>query len=126
MFPFCALYLVVLASWCNIEFVDSYANPMYYAKKLYINGELLEELVVPNTVTEIKSFAFYYCTSLTSVTIGDSVTSIGNSAFSHCTGLTSVTIGDSITSIGNDAFYGCSSLSIYCVIEIEPSGWSSS
>ena len=103
MFTFCALYLVVLASWCNIEFVDSNANPMYYAKKLYINGELLEELVVPNTVTEIKSFAFYYCTSLTSVTIGDSV-----------------------TSIGNDAFYGCSSLSIYCVIEIEPSGWSSS
>ena len=72
-------------------------------------------LVIPATyngypVTSIGSYAFYYCTSLTSVTIGNSVTSIGSDAFYNCTSLTSVTIGNSVTSIGSDAFYNCTSL----------------
>ena len=62
------------------------------------------------SVTSIGGYAFEYCSSLTSVTIGNSVTSIGNFAFSDCVGLTSVIIGNSVTSIGEWAFYGCSSL----------------
>ena len=65
---------------------------------------------IPDSVTSIGDFAFYYCTGLTSVTIPDGVTSIGNSAFSYCSGLTSVTIPDSVTSIGNGAFSWCSDL----------------
>ena len=61
-------------------------------------------------VTTISDDAFYYCTSLTSVTIPGSVTSIGNYAFDNCTSLTSVTIPDNVTSIGYDAFSFCNSL----------------
>ena len=61
-------------------------------------------------VTTIGDWAFSYCSSLTSVTIGDSVTSIGNRAFMWCESLTSVTIGDSVTTIGWGAFAGCGSL----------------
>ncbi len=39
---------------------------------------------IPDSVTSIGSYAFYYCRSLTSVTIPDSVTSIGYGAFSNC------------------------------------------
>ena len=65
---------------------------------------------IPSDITEIKSYAFYYCSSLTSITIPDSVTSIGDSAFAWCNSLTSVTIPDSVTTIGNSAFYNCWSL----------------
>ena len=72
------------------------------------------ELTLPNNYKgesyEIYKYAFYYCTSLTSVTIPDSVTSIGDSAFYYCISLTSVTIPNSVTSIGNQAFYNCTSL----------------
>ncbi|MDD8044618.1 MAG: leucine-rich repeat domain-containing protein, partial [Verrucomicrobiota bacterium] len=62
---------------------------------------------IPSTVNNIGDYAFYGCTSLTSVTIGDSVTSIGYGAFYGCTSLTSVTIGDSVTSIPDWAFSWC-------------------
>ncbi len=100
-----------IASWCAIGFGDSSANPMCYADELYINNILITGvLVIPNNVTSIGDYAFYNCSSLTSVVIGDSVTSIGKNAFSNCSGLTSVTIPDSVTSIGDYAFGGCSSL----------------
>ena len=62
------------------------------------------------SVTSIGNSAFYYCESLTSVTIPNSVTSIGDWAFSGCSGLTSVAIPNSVTSIGDYAFYECSGL----------------
>jgi len=103
-------YLGTIEQWCNISFGDSSANPLYYAKNLHLNGELVTNLVIPNTVTKIKDYAFYYCTSLTSVTIPDSVTSIGYAAFYGCKSLTNVTIPDSITIIENGAFSSCTSL----------------
>ena len=99
-----------VAGWCAISFISSHSNPMYYADNLYIGGELITELFIPDSVTSIGNYAFYGCTGLTSVTIGDSVTSIGDDVFCGCTGLTSVTIGDSVTSIGNDVFCGCTGL----------------
>ena len=65
---------------------------------------------IPNSVTSIETWAFYGCSSLTSITIGNSVTSIGWYAFYECSSLTSVTIGESVKSIGDEAFYGCSKL----------------
>ncbi len=61
-------------------------------------------------VTSIGSWAFGYCSSLTSIDIPSSVTSIGDGAFSGCTGLTSVTIGSGVPRIGEKAFEECSNL----------------
>ena len=106
-----SVYISDIAAWCKISFdPSSYANPLYYAHNLYLNNELVTELVIPNGVTSIGNWAFYYCSSLTSVTIPDSVTSIGNWAFYYCDSLKSVVIGNGVVSIGNSAFESCSSL----------------
>ncbi|MGN0854582.1 MAG: leucine-rich repeat domain-containing protein [Kiritimatiellia bacterium] len=104
------VFISDLAKWCAVSFSDYYANPLYYAHQLYLNGSLVTDLTIPDSVTSIGSYAFSGCSGLTSVTIGDGVTSIGSDAFAGCSGLTSVTIPDSVTSIGSDAFAWCEGL----------------
>ena len=105
------VYISNLAAWCSINFKNAEANPLKYAGNLCLNNDLVtNELIIPDNVTSIGGYAFYGCSSLTSVTIPNSVTSISGSAFYGCSGLTSITIPDSVTSIGVQAFYGCSSL----------------
>ncbi len=65
---------------------------------------------IPGTVTSIGKYAFYHCSSLTSVTIPDSVTIIGKYAFSNCTALSSANLGGSVLSVGESAFSQCTSL----------------
>ena len=113
-----AVHITDLAVWCNIDFINPLtdgnvnfaANPLCYAGSLYLNGELVTDLVIPDGVTEVRIISFVNCSSLTSVTIPDSVTTIGEGAFYYCSSLTSVTIGDSVTTIGDGAFQNCSSL----------------
>jgi len=68
----------------------------------YENGKGI--ITFDGEITSIGGYAFYFCTSLTSITIPDSVTTIGGYAF---TSLTSITIPDSVTTIGEGAFSGC-------------------
>ena len=51
------------------------------------------------TVTSIGDWAFYNCSSLSSVNIPDGVTSIGDEAFAYSNSLSSITIPESVTSI---------------------------
>ena len=110
-----------IESLCKISFNDCFSNPLYYAKHLYIDGQEITDVIIPNSVTSIGDYTFCGCSGLTSVTILNSVTSIGNSAFSGCSGLKSVTIPESVTSIGKYAFYNCSSLKeVYCMAKQVP------
>lgn len=122
-----------LEQWCKIHFPNSNANPVTWEHNLYIDDELLTDLAIPESVTEVNSCSFYNCTSLTSAVFHDGVTTIGSnafngcsnlasvmfgsglktidsSAFSDCTGLTEVTIPDGVTELGWWAFDGCTSL----------------
>ena len=120
-----SVHISDLAAWCAISFGS---NPLDYAHNLYLNGELVTDLVIPDSVTSIGDDAFRNCTSLTSVTIGNNVISIGNYAFADCGSLTSpvynahvfafmptsysgaYTIPNGIESIAGGAFSSCTGL----------------
>ena len=99
-----------LESWCNLSFSDPETNPLYYAHHLFLNGEEIKYLVIPNNVTNIGDFSFECLTNLVSVNIPNSVTSIGEYSFGECSGLNSVIIPSSVTSLGVGAFCDCSGL----------------
>ena len=71
---------------------------------------LLESIELPEGITSIPGSCFDCCSNLQSVAIPNSVTSIGGSAFSGCYNLTSLSLPEGVTSIGNSAFYNCSNL----------------
>ena len=74
------------------------------------NQEVITSVSIPDTVTRIGSYAFYYCQNLTSVTLPDSVTEIGAKAFSQCEALTSINIPAGVTQIPSYAFSDCRAL----------------
>ena len=80
-----------LESWCNV----SLASWDLYGWHLFLNGEEVKDLVIPNGVTSIGESMelvspLTNCASLTSVTIPASVTKM-YVPFSGCSSLTSVT-----------------------------------
>lgn len=82
-----AVHITDLAAWCGINFqyeFRSSSNPLSKAHHLYLNGEEVTDLVIPEGVTSIGDYAFDYCTALTSVTIPEGITTIGTYAFFNC------------------------------------------
>ena len=108
-----AVHITNMAAWCNIEFQEEFrssSNPLFYAHHLFLNGEEVTDLVIPDGVTSIGRYAFDNCTALTSITISDGVTRVGSQAFRSCGNLTSVTIPPSVTTIESYAFIWCFNL----------------
>jgi len=83
-------------------------------------GGLAGAYLVPTSVNRIEHFAFYFCSSLTGITIPETVTSIGTSAFEQCDGLVTVGIPASVISMGA-AFTDCNSLVSIAVDIANPS-----
>ena len=104
------VYISDLAAYCAIPFKYYTSSPLYYAKHLYLNGEEVKELVIPQGVTAIDNYAFYNCKSLNSVTLPSSLTSIGDYAFRNCENITQlisyIKTPESINSVFNyDIWY---------------------
>ena len=76
----------------------------------YPSGKTATLYSIPNTVTNIYSYAFFNCTSLTEIEIPESVTTIGDYAFSYCTNLKNVSFSDSVTSIGPNVLDECTAI----------------
>ena len=119
------IYISSIEAYCKIryEFEDqAMSHPMYYAEHIYLNGELITELVIPDTVTKIPRYAFN-SVDIKKVVISDSVISIGDHAFNNCEDAI-IIIPDSVSYIGNGAFGNYNgNLTIYCVAESQPAGW---
>ena len=96
------IYIDSLESWfriCDNIYKDNsgathFANPMCYAKNLYVAGELLVDLVIPETVTEIPAYGLYNIKSIKSVTFHSGITTVHNHSFNSCTNIKEVYVPD--------------------------------
>ena len=130
--------MALLLAGVNANAYNAYVDGIYYlvdwetkqAEVTYYSlddnsNAYVGDVVIPSRIVDYDEtfdvtsigYAFFECTSLTSVTIPSSVTSIGDGAFMGCTGLTSITIPESVTSIGEWAFLGCTGLTSVTIPE---------
>ncbi len=65
------IYISDIVSWCKIYFEDDPSNTEY---SLYLNGEQVTELVIPDGVKQIPSGAFDRCIGITSMSVPVSIT----------------------------------------------------
>lgn len=87
-----SVHISDLANWCQIKFCNRYANPLYQAHELYLNGERVTRLAIPESVTYIGNDAFAGCSGLTDVTIPNGVTAIGVGVFAACSNLANIVV----------------------------------
>ena len=96
-------YEQTLDSWNEVPTYSSLSGSINIPREVNYNGSNY-------TVTNIGSFSFSYCTSITEIILPNSINNIEMNAFYKCTGLTEIILPNSVTNIGSSAFYGCSSL----------------
>ena len=70
-----------LAAWCKIIFTNIKSNPLTVAHRLFIDGQPLTDITLPEDITAVKSFAFCGLVVGRLAINASSLTSIGNYAF---------------------------------------------
>lgn len=113
-------YIKDLKSWCNIDFKDSQSNPAHAGGRLYVNGELLVDAVIPDGVRCIKRNAFAGMAELKSITLPNSVTEIKSYAFYYNRNLERVVIGTGIKAIDSSIFNMVETLKSITILSPEP------
>ena len=135
-----------MSFWYNITFNGLDSNPLYFAKKVMINGEELTSLTIAEGTETIGAYAFAGWENLRTVVLVDTLTSIGSNAFYGCnnieytthdnglyigtatndlfvlvsatnTMITSCSISDKTVIIGENAFAKCASLTSVIIPE---------
>ena len=92
--PIGTINVTNLTNWCNIfeNSGSSIYNLAYRAEAILFNGEPMVDLVIPEGIENIQTYAFYQCTSIKSVFIPNSVKTVGQNAFLGCTGIESLNV----------------------------------
>ena len=90
----------------EIDYWDHDACPLSFTKHLYVNGEEVNNLIIPNDVDSISAYAFWNAKPIISVTIPNSVKSIGKEAFHYCRSIGNVEV-QGATIISESAFAEC-------------------
>ena len=82
----------------------------------FFNADNLTDVLVSHGLTKIGNDGFYGCSSLKQITLPSTLTSVGDRAFSY-SGLTAATLPSSVTSIGIRAYANCYSLALAHISE---------
>ena len=100
-----------IATWFNSNrFTERNHHVAAPYADLYVNGELLTEVVLPDTMTCIRPALFYGCQKLRSVVFPNNLKVIDDCAFENCTGIENLEFPQGLDSIKSSAFYICRGL----------------
>ena len=115
-----AVYIEDLTSWLSMEegpdFFSSEDIELYSKSptiKYYVDGELLERLVIPDEVTSIREYAFNCGKEIREIVFHENVKTIGRSTFLGCENLelTRDKLPNYLQTIGAYAFAKCKKIS---------------
>ena len=88
-----------IAAWCSVNFEGGTSTPLYYAKKLYLNGNEIKDLIIPDDATSIGQFSFGNCKGITKLTIPENVVELNG--FQNCSNLCNVELSAGLKFLGN-------------------------
>lgn len=97
-------------AWCKISFGDSHSNPLQYAHHLYLNGEEVTNVIMPNVLDYVGDYIFQGASEITDIILPDNPKYIGDYAFAGCSKLKKIEIPSSVVSIGKGACSNCDAL----------------
>ena len=100
----------------NIYFRDALCNPCNTNShaQLYVSGEAIKEVVIPESISTINSWAFEGCYWLEKITIPQHVLTIKASAITNCVNLKyPIVFNRDYDTIYGFTFYGCISVPYY-------------
>ncbi len=86
---------------CNVNIIE---------ERTFDHCTLLEEIVLPDTIEEIKNHAFYHCESLSKINFPSNLLTIGDFSFAYCFSLKEFNVPASLNAIGYGALDEQSSL----------------
>lgn len=102
-------YAGTIEDWCNIDFASGALPNSNKGNQFYIKDgdgyRNVEELILPDTMVEIKDYQFYYFTDLKRVVLPEGLVSIGKGAFYDISSLESIVIPKSLKKIEELAFF---------------------
>ena len=76
----------------NVMSLEIPPNVVKIRDDTFTDFNITTEIILPNTLKEIGTFAFQYCEQLTAIEIPSSVETIGNHAFDNCSILETIKI----------------------------------
>ena len=116
-FSFGELNIDNLTDWCGVIISGMLILPgqyfesgQYLGYNLYVAGDKVTDLIIPENVTRIGNYAFCGCSTIKSLTIPGNVNQIGVNSFMGCIGLTRVVAKEGVASTGTGCFLSCENI----------------
>lgn len=98
----------------------------YISYDMFRSCTSLLEIIIPETVKEIRNRAFEYCLHLRKAVLPETLESVGEHVFSDCSSLEEINIPGNLKTVGDYMLYGCESITSIVIPEgIEEIGNSS-
>lgn len=105
-------YTFGITNFTKATIPESYKNEKVVSLRgnTFSNMPFLKEVILPDTITEIRGQAFKNNKNLVKVNIPTNLEYLGGGAFYNCTKITNIVLPDTLTYLGGEAFYNNTSL----------------